>query len=202
MTLGAFLSSLTAGLFAHFLGRRPGLWVACLLTAMGAAIQIGTTSQGVVYLGRIILGIGNGFLVTFSNIYCAEAAPAHLRAVTVALFSVWVNIGSIIGAAVNNATQRRADKASYQIPLGIQFIVPVLLSIGLVFVPESPRWLVNKGRKSEGRKALEVLRGKAVDRESLELEWIEMVKGIEEEKRVARSTGVLDMFRGMCRLSL
>lgn len=85
LTLGAFLSSLTAGSFAHFFGRKTALWLACLLTAVGCAIQINTTDKAVVYVGRLILGIGNGFLVTFSNIYAAEASPAHLRAVMVAL---------------------------------------------------------------------------------------------------------------------
>lgn len=196
LTLGAFLSSIFAGAFAHFFGRKPALWLACLLTALGAAIQIGTTSWGVVYLGRLVLGIGNGFLVTFSNIYCAEAAPAHLRAVLVALFSEWVNIGSIVGAAVTNATSKFLDKSSYQIPLGIQFIVPTALSIGLFFVPESPRYLVNKGRLDAGRKALEVLRSGSLDEELFELEWVEMVKGIEEETKLASSVGPLDMFRG------
>lgn len=149
------------------------------------------------YLGRLVLGIGNGFLVTFSNIYCAEAAPAHLRAVLVALFSEWVTIGSIVGAAVTNATSKALDKSSYQIPLGIQFIVPTLLSIGLIFVPESPRYLVNKGKLEEGRKALEVLRGDSLSAEALELEWVEMVKGIEEENKLASSVGPLDMFRGI-----
>ncbi|KAL2185740.1 general substrate transporter [Thermothelomyces heterothallicus CBS 203.75] len=196
LTLGAFLSSIFAGAFAHFFGRKPALWLACLLTALGAAIQIGTASWGVVYLGRLVLGVGNGFLVTFSNIYCAEAAPAHLRAVLVALFSEWVNIGSIIGAAVTNATSKLLDKSSYQIPLGIQFIVPAVLTVGLFFVPESPRYLVNKGRLDEGRKALEVLRSGSLDEEQFELEWVEMVKGIEEERKLASSVGPLDMFRG------
>lgn len=114
----------------------------------------------------------------------------------VALFSVWVNIGSIIGAAANNATQARLDKSSYQIPLGMQFFVPTLLSIGLFWVPESPRWLVNKGRHEEGRKALMRLRGNSMLREDFELEWIEMVRGIEDDKKLARTTGALDMFRG------
>ncbi len=167
-----------------------------MLTALGAAIQIGTTNWGVVYLGRLVLGIGNGFLVTFSNIYCAEAAPAHLRAVLVALFSEWVTIGSIVGAAVTNVTSKILAKASYQIPLGIQFIVPAVLAVGLFFVPESPRYLVNKGKLEEGRRSLEILRGDSLQEEQFELEWMEMVKGIEEEKKLAGSVGPLDMFRG------
>lgn len=114
----------------------------------------------------------------------------------VALFSEWVNIGSIIGAVVTNATQTRLDKASYQIPVGILFVVPVVLSIGLFFVPESPRYLVNKGRMGEARRALEALRGDSLQPEEFELEWMEMVKGIEEEKRLARTIGPLDQFRG------
>lgn len=196
LTLGAFLSSLTAGSFAHFFGRKTALWLACLLTAVGCAVQINTTDKAVVYVGRLILGIGNGFLVTFSNIYTAEASPAHLRAVMVALFSEWVNIGSIVGAVVTNATQPRLDKASYQIPIGILFVVPVVLAAGLFFVPESPRYLVNRGRMEKARLALESLRGGSLRPEELELEWVEMVQGIEEEKKLASTIGPLDQYRG------
>ncbi|KAK4185157.1 general substrate transporter [Podospora australis] len=196
LTLGAFLSCLLAGTFAAYLGRRPALWAACFLTALGAAIQIGTTSQGVVYLGRFVIGIGNGWLVIFSNIYCAEAAPAHLRAILVGLFTQWVTTGTIVGAVTTWATSRDLGKGSYQIPLGIQFIVPALLSVGLWFVPESPRWLVNRGRLQDARKALERLRGDSLSKEELELEWVETVKGIEEERKMAGGVTALDMFRG------
>lgn len=196
LTLGALLSSLTAGSFAHFFGRKTALWLACLLTAVGCAVQIGTADKAAVYVGRLVLGIGNGFLVTFSNIYTAEASPAHLRAVMVALFSEWVTIGSIIGAVVTNSMQARLDKASYQIPIATLFVVPVVLAVGLCFVPESPRYLVNKGRLDQARHALETLRGGSLRPEELNLEWAEMVKGIEEEKKLANTIGPLDQYRG------
>ncbi|KUI59800.1 General alpha-glucoside permease [Cytospora mali] len=196
LTLGAFLSSLAAGSFAHYFGRKTALWLACLLTAVGCAIQIGTTDKAAVYVGRLVIGIGNGFLVTFSNIYTAEASPAHLRAVMVAVFSEWISVGSIIGAAVTNAMQTRLDKSSYQIPIAILFVVPVVLSIGLCFVPESPRYLVNKGRMDQARRSLETLRGDSLRPEELDLEWTEMVKGIEEEQRLAKTIGPLDQYRG------
>jgi MFS family permease len=87
MTLGSFISSLVAGFFGAYLGRKDGLWLACALNAIAVAIQIATTSKGVLYLGRLLLGLANGFLVTFSNVYTAEASPAHLRGVMVALFA-------------------------------------------------------------------------------------------------------------------
>jgi hypothetical protein len=61
---------------------------------------------------------------------------------------------------------------------------------------------VNKGREEEARTSFTALRGQSMEKEDLELEWIEMVKGIEEEKKLARTTGPLDMFRGLCRASL
>ncbi|KAL1622051.1 hypothetical protein SLS54_005116 [Diplodia seriata] len=224
LTLGSFISSLTAGVFAHFYGRKTALWTACVLNAVACIIQIATENKEAVYVGRLILGFANGFLVTFSNIYTSEASPAHLRAVMVALFAYWyvqpsamilpfqfhthrrrrtlkcadlerVNIGSIIGAAVTNAVKNRLDKASYQIPIGTLFIVPLFLAVGLLFVPESPRYLLNKGKTDQARRALEALRGDSLSVEHLELEWAEMVKGIEEEKRLATTVGMLDMFR-------
>ncbi|KAI1098703.1 general substrate transporter [Jackrogersella minutella] len=193
LTLGAFLSSLVAGAFAHFFGRKTALWLACVLNAIACIMQISTMDKVAVYIGRLILGLANGFLVTFSNIY---AAPAHLRAVMVALFSEWVNIGSIIGASVTNATKNRLDKASYQIPLGTLFIVPLFLAVGLFFVPESPRYLLYKGRIESARDSLRKLRGDSLSPEGFELEWVEMVKGIEEEKHTASTIGPLDMFKG------
>ena len=86
LTLGSFVSSLVAGYFAAYLGRREGLWAACVLNAVACGIQIGTTSTGALYVGRLLLGFANGFLVTFSNVYTSEASPAHLRGVIVYVY--------------------------------------------------------------------------------------------------------------------
>ncbi|KAL1861184.1 hypothetical protein Plec18170_001699 [Paecilomyces lecythidis] len=196
LTLGSFVSSLVAGIFSSWLGRRPALWLACIVNAAACAIQIGTTSKGVLYFGRLLLGFANGFLVTFSNVYTSEVSPAHLRGVMVALFAYWVNIGSILGAVVDNYTKSRTDKGSYRIPLACLYIVPAILFVALFFVPESPRWLLHRGKEQQARKALEKLRGRYICREEVEIEWAEMVRGVEEEKKMAKSVGFLDMFRG------
>ncbi|KAL4805907.1 general substrate transporter [Aspergillus unguis] len=208
LTLGSFVSSLVAGFFSTYLGRKPALWTACLMNAIACGIQIGAPSAGVLYLGRLLLGFANGFLVTFSNIYTAEASPAHMRGVMVALFAYWVNIGSIMGAAVDNKTKERMDALSYRIPLACLYAVPTVLAVALFVVPESPRWLLVRGEAGKARRALERLRGRSYSKlrlaaESgegptlLEVEWAEMVKGVEEEKREAGSVSGLDMFRGI-----
>jgi MFS family permease len=197
LTLGSFVSALLAGSFAAYFGRRHGLWSACALNAVACAIQIGTDSVGALYVGRLLLGIANGFLVTFSNVYTAEASPAHLRGIIVALFAYWVNIGSIFGSIVVNYTKSRTDKNSYRIPLACLYIVPTILAIGLFFVPESPRWLLHQGREAEARRAFERLRGSTIGREDTELEWSEMLRGVQEEQRNANVVSWMDMFKGM-----
>jgi MFS family permease len=114
--------------------------------------------------------------------------------IMVGLFSFYVNLGSIIGSVIDNYTKHHLDKRSYRIPLGCMFIVPFLLGISLFFVPESPRWLLHHQRTDAARKALETLRP---DRgEALELEWAEMLRGVAEEQRIAKSTPFVDMFKG------
>ena len=179
-----------AGVVAAFLGRKPALWEACLLNFVALAIQIATTNKGVLYFGRLLLGFSNGFLVTFSNVYTAEIAPAHLRGLMVALFAYWVNIGAIWGTIVDNYTAPLLSKGSYRIPIACLYIVPTMLGIGLFFVPESPRWLLHRNREQDARKSLETLKADSVAPEYLELEWAEMIRGMEEEKRIAKPVGI------------
>jgi len=83
------------------------------------------------------------------------------------------------------------DKSAYLIPLGIIYIVPVFLSIGLFFIPESPRWLILQGRQEDGRKSLAWLRPAGT---SVEAEAEEIRLAIEKEQEMGSNVGILDMF--------
>jgi MFS family permease len=79
MNLGACVSAIAAGAFGNYFGRKKALWLACLVCYIAVALQIGSTARVGLYIGRLLLGFSNGFLVVFSTVYCSEAAPAHLR---------------------------------------------------------------------------------------------------------------------------
>lgn len=69
MTLGAFLSSSTAGPIAAFMGRKPSIWSASLLCCISNVIMMVTTNINAIYIGRLLLGLANGLFMTFSQLY-------------------------------------------------------------------------------------------------------------------------------------
>lgn len=198
LNIGTIIGVLLTTVWARYFGRRTAIWLASLVSFVAAGLQVGTTNLTGLYFGRILIGVSNGFYITFANVYTAEASPAHLRGAIVSFFGIWVSIGSILGAVANNFSKDLISKHSYQIPLASLFVIPTFLSLVVVFIPESPRWLLVQNRAGEAKRALERLRGNSFrGREYLlEEEFEEMRQGIQEEKETASTSSVRDMFRG------
>ncbi|KAL1982366.1 hypothetical protein VTN96DRAFT_1397 [Rasamsonia emersonii] len=191
MTLGAFIASSSAGPIAVVLGRKSSLWTACLLIYVANIIMMTTTSIGALYAGRLIIGLGNGLLMTFAQLYIQECAPARYRGVMISMFQFWTSLGSLIGTIIDNFTAKIIGKNSYIIPLGLIYIIPAILCIGMLFIPESPRWLLQHGKREQARKALLWLRP---DPETVSQELDEMQAALDMERNLAASVSVWDMF--------
>ncbi|KAJ5933527.1 Maltose permease [Penicillium verhagenii] len=150
-----------------------------------------TDTIGGLYAGRLIIGVGNGFLMTFSQLYIQECSPARYRGLMLGWFQFWTSFGSLVGTIVDNFTEKSTGKDSYIIPLGLIFIIPAILVIGMFFIPESPRWLLQRDEVEKARKALVWLRP---DQETVEQEMGEIQHAIELERGLASGTSVWDMF--------
>ena len=174
MTIGTFVGSLLVGPFSSRLGRRHGIWAATLINFIATGIMIGTTSLGALYFARLILGISVGWFLTFAQVYVNEAAPAHLRGIVFAVYQSQLCIGSITGAAVDNSTHFNEGPDAYRIPLAVFFAAPTIQAIALLFFPESPRWLMTRGKEEEAKSALRRLRNKNIDTAQFEAEFNEI----------------------------
>ncbi|OTB09857.1 hypothetical protein K445DRAFT_17218 [Daldinia sp. EC12] len=192
MTLGAFVSSATAGLVAAKLGRKSCLWLACLGCVVSNIIMMTTTNINALYVGRLLNGLANGYFMTFSQLFIQESSPAKYRGLFLTAFQFCTSFGTLIGTIVDWATASRPDRSAYLIPLGLIYIVPVLLTIGLFFIPESPRWLILQDRIEDGHKSLQWLRPTGTQ---IDIEVAEIKAAIDKEREMGSQVGVLDMFK-------
>ncbi|KAI2641327.1 MFS monosaccharide transporter-like protein [Xylaria nigripes] len=192
MILGAFISSGTAGFTAQYIGRKVSLWIACVGVFISTALMQATTNIGGLYAGRLLIGLANGLLMTHAQLYIQECSPGSYRGFGISLFTCWVSVGSLIGAIIDNFAAKIDSKNAYIIPLGIVHVVPGILTIGLFFIPESPRWLLTKGRIAEAERALQRLRP---------IEWPvskeldEMNTALASESRLQSGVGFRKLFQ-------
>ncbi|KAI1845923.1 hypothetical protein JX265_011181 [Neoarthrinium moseri] len=158
MILGAFIASFSAGFTSEYFGRKMSLWIACLGVVIATVMMQVTTSIGVLYAGRLIIGLANGLLMTHCQLYIQETLPAKYRGMGIAMFSYWISLGSLIGTIIDYPASKDPTRNAYIVPLGIVYVVPGVISLGLFFIPESPRWLAGKGQISKAEKSLKWLR--------------------------------------------
>jgi MFS family permease len=93
MTLGAFITSATAGLTSTVAGRKVSLWVACALCVVATVMMQTTTSIGVLYAARLIIGLANGLFMTHSQLWILETSPARYRGLGMSAFQIWTAVG-------------------------------------------------------------------------------------------------------------
>lgn len=130
--------------------------------------------------------------MTFGQLYIQEVIPARYRGASIASFNVFTSVGSLIGNVVDNETFTWRDRQCYVVPLSVIYAVPAILFIGLFFIPESPRYLVSRGKIDAARKGLLWLRPKGSD---IETELFEIQEAARIEKEISESTGWIDLFR-------
>lgn len=107
-----------------------------------------------------------------------------------------LSIGSVVGASIDRGTHLISNKRAYQIPLAIFFVAPTIQSIIMIFAPESPRWLMVKGKEEEAEKALRSLRNKKIDEYQLQAELNEIRGSTREQLESNKKYLWLEMWRG------
>ncbi|KAK8157300.1 hypothetical protein IWX90DRAFT_442255 [Phyllosticta citrichinensis] len=172
--------------------------MACLALLTGL-IAVFYTAPSVVELqvAEVLAGIPWGVFQTLTITYASEVSPVAMRGYLTTYVNFCWGLGQLIGVSVIKANLYRDDQWSYRIPYALQWMWPVPLFIGIAFAPESPWWLVRKGRTEDAKKSLLRLTSSKVNKNFDPDETISMmVHTTALEDRITKGASYLDCFKG------
>jgi SP family galactose:H+ symporter-like MFS transporter len=190
--IGAAVGALSGGRLADVFGRRFMLLITALIFVMGALVCAATPSLNILVVGRLIVGLGIGFSTSTVPIYISEVSPPQTRGWQVSLFQLAITIGILAAYVVDYVF---SGSSGWRWMLGLAFVPGAILGLGMIRMPESPRWLAKHGHSDLARHVLARIRGT----ESIESEWLEIQKTLAEaEERGPFS----DLFSPSIRMAL
>lgn len=179
--VGAILGALGAGPTSSWLGRRRTILITAGVFAAGSIWAALAPNTGNLIAARVVLGIAVGAASVIVPLYIAEAAPPKIRGRLVATNQLLITIG-ILGAYLTNALF--AYDGGWRWMFAIGLVPAFALGVGMLFLPETARWLAEKGREDEALAVLMRLRTPEVAHR--ELEDIIAVRDGGGERRRAR----------------
>ncbi|KAI7478306.1 general substrate transporter [Hortaea werneckii] len=186
LSAGTFFGALLSGALADSIGRRTTILLGCGIFVIGVVVQIAALGIPALVAGRLISGLGVGFVSAVNILYMSEVAPRGVRGSIVSCYQFAITVGIMLASCVGYATQDREDTGAFRTPIGIQFLWAIVLAIGLAILPESPRYFVKKGRLDKAMKALARVRGQPHDSEYVLHELAEIQANYEYELQIGK----------------
>ncbi|KAH4034030.1 hypothetical protein HBI70_130670 [Parastagonospora nodorum] len=151
---GIMIGCLVAMYLNNFLGRRFSLLATGVVSIIGVLIEITSalnpTARFAQFVaGKVIASIAMGLAVNIVPIYLSETATGTARGFAVSVYQNVQIIGVILASGVVYASSKSATPSAYLIPMGLQLLAPSIMVAMCPLLPESPRWLVWKGRHAD-----------------------------------------------------
>ncbi|KAH7850598.1 hypothetical protein Vadar_000305 [Vaccinium darrowii] len=151
----SLLGSAAAGRTSDWVGRRYTIVIAAAIFFIGALLMGFATNYAFLMVGRFVAGLGVGYALLIAPVYTAELSPASSRGFLTSFPEVFINTGVLLGYVSNYAFSKLPLNLGWRFMLGIGAIPSVFLAIGVLAMPESPRWLVLQGRLGDAKRVLD-----------------------------------------------
>ena len=195
LSAGTFFGALLSPLFADTIGRRWALIASSWVFNLGVVFQTAATALPLFLAGRFFAGLGVGLISALIPLYQSETAPKWIRGAIVGAYQLSITIGLLLAAVVDNATHLHNDTGSYRIPIAVQFAWSIILIVGMLILPETPRFLIRQGKIDGAKVALGKLRRLPADHPAVDDEVAEIKANHDYEMSIG-SVSYIDCFRG------
>ena len=194
--LGCFAGAILTLFVGERLGRKRMLIIFTIIMATGIVVQTGAQSMRHLLWGRFIAGIGNGGNTATAPVWHVETSHQHAKGKAVVKEMVINVFGFVVSNIITLVFSRLATEAQWRFPLGIQLIYVVIILSLVPLLPESPRWLLARGRDARAKAVLARLGNddheaefteikEAVRQEqAVEAKWIDILKGGTSTRRM------------------
>uniref|UniRef100_A0A093VSC6 High-affinity fructose transporter ght6 n=1 Tax=Talaromyces marneffei PM1 TaxID=1077442 RepID=A0A093VSC6_TALMA len=184
LSIGTLIGALVGAPIADRIGRKWSISFWCIILCVGVTVQI-SSSQGKWYqvaVGRLIAGLGVGALSLIVPMYQGESGPRHIRGALISLYQLFITLGIFVAYCIDFGTEAMTTSASWRIPMGITYLWAIILGVGIIFFPESPRFDYRHGKVDRAVANLAKIYGIPQNHRALAQEFEEIKEKYEEEK--------------------
>ncbi len=155
MMLGAAVGALFNGWLSFRLGRKYSLMVGAILFVAGSLGSAFATGVEALLLSRVLLGVAVGIASYTAPLYLSEMASENVRGKMISMYQLMVTLGIVLAFLSDTYF---SYSGNWRAMLGVLALPAVLLIVLVIFLPNSPRWLAQKGRHVEAEEVLRMLR--------------------------------------------
>lgn len=191
--LGALIGVFLAGPLTSRIGYRYATLTGLMLLNCFIFVFYFAKSLPVIFVSQLLEGLPWGIFIANAPAYCSEIVPIQLRAPATQMLQMFWAIGSIIVGAVAYRYNKVSGPTAWEIPIALQWMFPTPLAILMWFAPESPWWLVRKGKLEQAAKSVQRLGRKS---EMHAGETVAMMRRVIELEKEDREPNHLELFKG------
>lgn len=193
-TLGALFGSLICSWIGDPLGRRKTILLSGTLTFIGEVLECTSFQLPQFIVGRFILGLGVGGISTTVPVWQSECSRAKSRGQHVIVDGIFLCLGYVLQAWINlGFYQIKGSSLQWRMPLAIPCLISLVLMGSIYLIPESPRWLAQKGAMEKARLSLAAFRAKDPDNFEVSNELAAIELALEESSKAARKRDLFTM---------
>ncbi|SPO00376.1 probable sugar transporter [Cephalotrichum gorgonifer] len=190
--IGCFFGAIAVLLWGERLGRRWCIMIGCIVLCIGGALQATASTIPHMIVGRIVAGLGNGFNTSTIPVWHSELMLASNRGKGLCI-ELAINIFGVMTAYwVDYGMSHVLNDSQFRFPLALQCLFAIVTFLGIIVLPESPRWLVAHDRHDEARHVLWSVHKNAKsiqgDDERILKQLTEIQDAIDEERNAARGS--------------